>query len=319
VAGAAAASSLLTAAVAPVLLVWMALCNRAGSRWRKLAAFLGGGAIAWLPIAWLYHQGPRQVLFNLIQYQLKYRPVNWTGATGQDIAALTSWIDSAQSLSLGLLAVSGIWFVARRSDWARERRAEFYLCLWLALALAAELATAHPTFERYFLLVVPFVAILAVAGLYWVGSLLAGPDQPVRAAAFLIALLALGLGKAIYEDSDSYSWKDVEKIARQVERVTPPGGSLWADELFYFLLRRQPPDGMEFAYAHTLEMPPGQAATLHILTAAELRRRATAGVYQTVAACYDSDNTDAVKAADLFRQKAEVRDCTVYWDWAGHR
>jgi hypothetical protein len=65
-AGAAAASSLLTAPVGPVLLLWMALRNRAGSRWVKLAAFLGGGAIAWLPIAWLYRQGPRQTIFNLV-------------------------------------------------------------------------------------------------------------------------------------------------------------------------------------------------------------------------------------------------------------
>jgi hypothetical protein len=316
-AGAAAASSLLTAPVAPVLLVWIVLRNRAGSRWTKFAAFLGGAAIAFLPVAWLYRQGPRQVLFNLIQYQLKYRHINWTGATGQDITALTSWIDSAQALSLGLLAAAGIWFLARTSDWERERRAEFYLSLCLALALCTELATAHPTFERYFLLVVPFVAIPAVAGLYFVGSRLAGADHPLRAAAVLLVLLSLGLGKALYEDSDSYSWKDIEQIARQVDKVTPPGGSLWADELFYFQTRRPPPDGMEFAYAHSLEMPAAQAASLHILTQTELRRRATAGVYRTVAACYDTDNTDAVKAADIFRQKAQIRDCTVYWDWAG--
>jgi len=73
------------------------------------------------------------------------------------------------------------------------------------------MATAHPTFERYFLLVTPFGAILAVAGLYAVGVRLSGPDRPMRAAYFLIAILTLGLGKALYEDSDSYSWKDTER------------------------------------------------------------------------------------------------------------
>jgi hypothetical protein len=317
-AGAAAASSLLTAPVGPVLLLWMALRNRAGSRWVKLAAFLGGGAIAWLPIAWLYRQGPRQTIFNLVLYQLKYRH-KWNGATGQDITALTSWIDSAQGLSLGLLAAAGLWFIVRDSGWERERRAEFYLALWLALGLSAEMATAHPTFERYFLLVTPFGAILAVAGLYAVGVRLSGPDRPMRAAYFLIAILTLGLGKALYEDSDSYSWKDTEKIAHKVDSVTPRGAAIWADELIYFLIRRPPPDGMEFAYAHEIEeMPAAQAASLHILTAAELQRRAKAGEYKTVAACYDTDNTDAAKAADLYRQKEVIKDCTVYWDFAGH-
>jgi hypothetical protein len=316
-AGAAAACSLLTAPVAPVLLVWSAIHNRAGNRWGKFAGFLAGGAIAFLPIAWLYLQGPQQVLFNLVQYQLQYRHVNWTGATGQDITALTAWIDSAQGLSLGLLAAAGIWFLVRHSGWPAARQAEFHLSLWLALAMAAELAFAHPTFERYFLLVAPFVTIPAAAGLYAVGSRLAGADRPMRAATVLIVLLTLGLGKAIYEDSDSYSWQDIAKIAHQVDQVTPPGGSLWADELFYFATRRPVPDGMEFAYAHDVDMPAGQAALFHVLTQTELRRRAKAGAYQTVAACYDTDNTDAVKAEDLYRQKAEIRDCTVYWDWAG--
>ena len=41
-AGVAAASSLLSAAAAPVLLIWMVFYNRAGSRWKKIAAFAVG-------------------------------------------------------------------------------------------------------------------------------------------------------------------------------------------------------------------------------------------------------------------------------------
>lgn len=318
-AGAAAASSLLTAPVGPVLFLWIAVRNRAGSRWGKLAAFLGGAAIAWLPIAWLYRQGPEQTLFNLILYQLKYRH-HWNGATNQDITALTSWIDSAQGLSLVLLAVAGIWFTARGSDWDRERREELYLSLCLAVGLVVELGLAHPTFERYFLLVVPFVAIPAIAGLNAIGVQLSGPGRPLRAACFLIFIFALGLGRTLYQDGDSYSWKDLEKIAHQVDKVTPHGATIWADELIYFLTRRPMPDGMEFAYAHEIEeMPPEQAASLHILTAGELQRLALAGTYSTVAACYDTDNTDAVKADTLYRQKLLIKDCTVYWDWGGSR
>jgi MFS family permease len=318
-AGAAAASSLLTAPVGPILLLWIALRNRAGSRWGKLAGFLGGGVVAWLPIAWLYRQGSQQTLFNLVLYQLKYRH-NWNGAAAQDISTLTAWIDSAQGLSLALLAIAGIWFIARKSDWQGERRSEFYLSLWLALGISAELATTHPTFERYFLVMVPFVVIPSIAGLYAVGVRLAGPDRPLHATYFLIAILTLGLCKALYDDSGSYSWKDTEKIAQKVDQVTPRGGGLWADELIYFLIRRAPPDGMEFAYAHEIEtMPAQQAASLHILTASELRRRTAAGEYKTVAACYDTDNTDAAKVPDLYRQKAEVKDCTIYWDFGAKK
>jgi MFS family permease len=314
-AGAAAGSSLLTAPVGPILLVWLYLRNRAGNRRAKIAAFLAGGAVAWLPIAWLYREGPVQTLFNVVLYQMKYRH-KWNGATHQDISALSSWIDSAQGLSLAVLALAGIWFLLRQCDWEPERRAEIYLSLWLAVGLSAELATAHPTFERYFLVMVPFIVIPAIAGLYAVGCRLIGPDRPMHAAYFLIVILTLGLGRALFDDADSYAWPDTEKIAQKVNEVTPRGAAIWADELIYFLIRRPPPDGMQFSYAHEIEeMPAAQAAMLHILTASELRRRTAAGEYKTVAACYDSENTDAAKVPDLYRRKEEVKDCTIYWDW----
>jgi len=314
-AGAAAASSLLTAPVAPILLLWLYLCNRVGSRWAKIPAFLAGGAVAWLPIAWLYRQGPAQTLFNIVQYQLKYRH-KWNGAVRQDIGALSAWINSAQGLSLALLAAAGLWFLLRQSDWPRERRQEIYLSLWLAVGLSAELATAHPTFERYFLVMVPFVAIPAIVGLYAVGVRLAGPYRPLRAAYLLMIVLTLGLGRGLFDDSDSYVWADTEKIARRVDQITPRGAVYWADELIYFLMHRLPPDGMEFSYAHEIdEMPAAQAAMLHIINASELRRRTAAGEYKTVAACYDTENTDAAKVPDLYSKKDTVKDCTIYWDF----
>jgi len=316
-AGAAAACSLLSAAVAPVLLLWVLLRTRGAGRWLKSALLVLGAAVPFLPVLWLYLQAPSAVLFNLVQYQFLYRRSHWEGATGQDISALTSWIESAQGLSLGLLAVTGIWFIWRKSGWDAARRAEFYLAVGLALALIVELATAHPTFERYFLLVVPFVTVPAVAGLYHIGSRLGYPERPFRPALFLIVLLALGLGKAIFEDRDSYSWGDCEKIARQVDKVTPPHATLWADELFYFLTRRPPPDGMEFSYAHDIDMPAAKAAVFHVLPLDELHRRVRAGAYATVAACYESDATDKLNLPAFYRQKAEIRDCPVYWEWAG--
>jgi hypothetical protein len=317
-AGAAAGSSLLTAPVGPALAIWLYLCNRAGNTWTKIAAFLAGGAVAWLPVAWLYRQGPAQTLFNVIQYQLRYRH-KWNGALRQDIGALSSWINSAQGLSLALLAIAGLWFLIRHCDWPRERREEIYLSSWLAVGLTTELATAHPTFERYFLLMVPFIAIPAVVGLYAIGARISGPDRPLHAAYFLMIVLTLGLARGLFDDSESYVWTDTEMIARKVNQVSPHGATVWADELIYFLMRRPPPDGMEFSYAHEIEeMPAAQATMLHILTSSELKRRTAAGQYQTVAACYDTENTDASKVPDFYRQKDTVKDCTIYWDW-GHK
>ncbi|HUB79248.1 MAG TPA: hypothetical protein VMB03_10650 [Bryobacteraceae bacterium] len=315
VAGAAAGTTLLTFPVAPAVAIWLYLANRAGKVWAKIAACIAGGVVSWLPVAWLYKQGPAQTIFNIVLYQLKYRH-KWNGAARQDIDALSGWINSAQGLSLMLLGGVAVWFLLKRCDWPRERREEIWFSLWLAIGLTTELATAHPTFERYFLLAVPFLAIPAIVGLYLVGSRLAGPERPLTAAYILIAILALGLGRSLFDDSDSYVWADTEKIAHKVAEVTPPGAAIWADELIYFLMHRTPPDGMEFSYAHEIEqMPAAQAKMLHILTASELRRRTAEGDYKTVAACYDTENTDAAKVPDYYRQKDTVKDCTIYWDF----
>jgi len=318
-AGTAAASSLLSAAAAPVLLLWILIQNRAGNRWLKAVALGIGAAIPFTPVLLLYLQSPKLVLFNIIQYQTMYRAAKWSGATGQDISVLTSWIDSAQGLMLVLLGLSGIWYIVRRSGWEHPFRAEFYLAFWMALGMAAELATAHPTFERYFLIVVPFAAILAAAGLYAASQAMGFTGRPKIPAAILILLVTLGLGKAIFEDRDSYSWGDCEKIAREVDRVTTPHGRVWADELFYFLTHRVPPDGMEFSYAHELDMPPAQAAEFHILPVTYIHDQVRAGIYQTVAACYESDETDKIALAELFRHHTEIRDCNVYWGFNNDR
>ena len=169
-AGIAAASSLLSVAAAPVLLIWILCYRRAGNRVIRLLAFCGGAAIPFAPVAWLAWQGPKQAWFNLVEYHAYFRQLYWPETTRHDLEILTSWIDSGQALLLGSLAICGLVFVLRHTSWPRALKAEFYLCAWLAGGLSLEVAFAHPTFARYFLLAVPFLSIPAAAGLYAAAS-----------------------------------------------------------------------------------------------------------------------------------------------------
>ncbi len=113
----AANCSLLTAPVAPVLLIWMLVCNRAGNRWAKLFTFAAGAAIPCTPLAWLYLQGPRQAIFNVLHYNLsciaKSRGKGrWPITFGEWFA----WVGSPQALILGLLALAGVLFI-RKAQW----------------------------------------------------------------------------------------------------------------------------------------------------------------------------------------------------------
>jgi hypothetical protein len=311
-AGVAAGSSLLSAAATPVLLVWMLFYNRAGSRWTKLIAFGIGTAVPFAPVFWLFSLGPKQTWFNLIQYHAFFRKLYWPDTTSHDLEILTSWIDSGQGLVLGLLAVSGLIFIARRSQWPGELKAEFYLSAWLAAALSIEVGRAHPTFSRYFILTVPFLAVLAVAGLYAATSRVLEPDHLRWPVLLVSALVVLGLGKALYERRH-YKWGVYQRLADKVEQVTPRGARIFANESIYFLTKRTPPSGLELSYTHLVHLPPAEAALLHILTDVEVKRLVQMEMFATAMSCDDDEITE-YGLDDLYSQHVVMDDCTIFWD-----
>jgi hypothetical protein len=312
-AGCAAASTLLAAAATPVLLVWMLVYNRAGRRSIKVWAFAGGAILPFLPVMTLAWLGPRQAWFNLIEYHVFFRQLYWPGTTRHDLEILVSWIDSGQALLLGVLAAAGLLHVARRSEWAAAAKAEFYLCAWLAAALGAEAARAHPTFPRYFLLTVPFLAILGAVGVYAIAGALSRTGRPLGAVVTVMFLMTVGLGKAIYERREIGDWSGYERVARKIEEVTPRDALLFASQPMYFLTRRVPPPGFELSYSHKVDLGAAQNALLHILPAAEVKRQLRAGMFATAYSCDEEEMKD-YGLADLYRRRADLEDCSVFWD-----
>lgn len=309
--GVAAASSLLTAPVAPVLLIWMLAANRAGTRLAKLVAFVLGALIAGIPLLWLFAQSPRQVVFGVLKYHLFYRRLEWPDANRHNVGVALAWIDCGQALALIVLAASGLVFV-RRSNWEQSGKNAMYLCGWLALAETIHLLTPHPTFSYYFLFTVPFLAIPAAAGLCAFGERLSLTGRARVAVAAGCCLMALGLAKRLYEDRDSFVWSDVEAIAAKVNEVTPPGATLYADEDIYFLTRRTPPSGLELADSHKLRLAPSEAAALHVIPRPEVDRMIRAGMFSTVQLC-DDHEIDRLGIGKLYANKAEVSECSVFW------
>jgi len=313
-AGAAAASTLLSAAAAPVLLGWMLYYNRAGSRWGKLCAYAIGASVPFTPVLWLAAKGPRQTWFNLVQYHTTFRKLYWPDTTRHDLEVLTSWIDSGQALMLGLLAVAGLVYIARRSQWPAALKAEFYLCAWLAAALSAEVGRAHPTFPRYFVLAVPFLAILATVGLYAIASRVWEADQTRWAVAAVSAIMLLGLGKALYDrDQVSDHWNSYERLAKKIDEVTPRDALLFADEPIYFLTQRVPPPGLELSNSHKVDLGPQENALLHILKEAEVKREVQAGMFATAYSC-DEDDIKDYGLVSLYRQRVDMEDCSIFWE-----
>ncbi len=312
-ASAAAATSLLVVLAPVVLLVWILKRGRPGAG----SIFLAGAMIPFMPVLWLFARGPHAVLFNLFEYQLLYRRTNWEDATPHDWQVLTSWLASPQALILGFLSIAGVWFIARRSGWERAPREEFYLFCWMAVAVGAELCLAHPTFDWYFVLVIPFLAIPATVGLYAIASGTRSGVRPWRFVAVLFVTFSLGCAMTLFRDRNGLTWRELEAVASTVSQVTPQGGALWADESIYFLTRRPPAEGTEFSYAEVIDLPDRQAAPLHIVSLNELDGRAAKGVYSTVETCEEPEQIEDLNLPRLFRHSASVGSCHVFWEPIG--
>jgi hypothetical protein len=214
---------------------------------------------------------------------------------------------------LGGLALAGLLFVRRRTDWQPALRREFYLCAWLAVALMVHVSTATPTFRRYYLLAVPFLTILACAGLYDVGSRLGSPGRPWWPVLIVGLLTGACLAKTLIEEREDFSWYDVQPIAAKVNQVTPPQAVLFADEPTYFVTRHVPPSGMELEDSHKLDFPPAMARQLHVMPQAVVDRQIKAGVFDTVEMSDDDTRIDTFGLRKMYTHSAKVGDYDVFW------
>ena len=311
-AGGAAGCTLLTAPVAVILFFWFGCTAQGIRRLQNMAAFTVGALVPFAPIFWLFAKAPRVVFFNIVQYQALYRRANWPGATSHDVDVLSGWLSDGQTLLLGLLAAYGIYFLAKRSGWPTVTRAQFYLAAWGSAALILYIATAHPTFARYFIVGIPLVSVVAATGFYACGLRFTDTGGPLWPTAILVALLVLGFGRGLFDDRDSTTWQDYEQIAKKVKEVTPDNGRIFADELVYFLLKQNPPVGMEFSYSHNLELPAAQEKLYHIISQKEINAQVQAGQFDTVQSCND-DRITEMHLDDVFAHKKDLKDCSVYW------
>lgn len=313
-AGAAAACSLLTAPFAPVLLIWSWWYGGA-SRWKKSAAFVGSALVPFLPLAALFVQGPRQVLFGVFQYHALYRDADWPGAGKQNLDVATAWMNNYEAVFLICLAGLGLTYIAGRSKWEAGRKREFLLCAWLAAVESAYLLIPRPTFGRYYLFVIPFLAILSAMGLYAIALLLGSLRLPWRYPVTLGLIMGAGFVKYSADAWSDYRWSHLIPVAQKVAEVTPAGAKLYADEQIYFLLRRTPPSGMEYADSHKLQLPDNIAAEMHVIPSARLDKEVAAGEFATVEICNNDDRVEALGLPGRYKQTADISDCKIFWDW----
>jgi 4-amino-4-deoxy-L-arabinose transferase-like glycosyltransferase len=325
-AGGAAGSSLLSAPVLPVLFVWAAWRSTADRRLKTCIWFIVGAGISFLPLVWLALLAPRQTLFNIFEYHFFYRTnkdwavlLDWE-ALLHNIKILTTLINSGQFSVLLLFAGMGL-LVLGRSQWDTERKAEFYLCGWLAGGLAVFLATARVTFPQYFVLLVPFLSILASVGIVATASWLrtsnsSGSSPPERAVWLVPGVLALFLAGFPWWLLQQYRqphWPQIEERARVVAEVTPEDGWIWADDTLLFAARRAPPPGLEYRDSQRLRV--GSVGKLHLVSYADVLRWLAAGRFATIVICGNTNEwLGEHKIGSMYNERITVNGCDILWN-----
>jgi hypothetical protein len=126
-------------------------------------------------------------------------------------------------------------------------------------------------------------------------------------------LMALGLGRTLYDRREMDDWGVYQRASAKVDAVTLPNEPVLAVEPIYFLTHRTPPPGYELSYTHLVNLPPDEAALMHILNEAAVKRQVQSGNFATVYTCED-DDIAGWGLKTLYKQHAEMDDCSIFWD-----
>jgi hypothetical protein len=211
------------------------------------------------------------------------------------------------------LAVLGLSYIVGRSNWEPRKQREFFLCVWLIAAESAYLCIPRPTFGRYYMFTMPFLAMLSAVGLYAIAAQIGNLRLPWRYPLVLAVVLVTAFVKYSVDALNDYSWRDLEQVADKVDQVTAPGATLMADEQIYFLTKRTPPSGLELNDSHKLQLPDAAADNLHVLSTARLTAQVAAGRFATISICNDEDRVMALGLPGRYTEKADVSACAIFW------
>lgn len=226
--GASAAANLLTLPASIVLFFWFSYRTR-----RNVIAFAAGIFLAFAPLIILFLTSWRQTSMEVITYHLVYRPnLGWR----YNLHEIRNWVWSLQGATLVSMSLAALWF--RKDQQVR-------LCAVIAVAIGAGIALAKTTAAFYFLLVTPFLAILAVVAITEIARRTAASGRIGVAILFLVYVSGLSGLRYVWRWEAPYlDHRVAAEIAHELTTCAP-SGNFYAFEAVYLEADRLPPPGLE--------------------------------------------------------------------------
>jgi len=327
-AGAAVNTTLLAAPFFLLLTGWCAFQTAGPDRPRRLFWLVCGAVVASIPLAYLAMLAPAQTWFSIVEFQLVYRTAGpaQPKVASHNLHEILDWVRSIQGAVMVLLSLAGTLFLFDRKAPVSTRRlvgyAAFIVVIW-----ALYLALLPFTWHMYFDLVIPYVSLLAAAGLCQLCARARLSQRSSKILTGTILLYSLGLAIPVVAgviSGRAGRWAPQEEVARIVNAETGPNQPVYSDdESIYVAARRLPPRGLENSAILTPEtqlgavvrLPTGEYQRAGLVPPEKNEDQLRAGNFAAVVLTKANDEAriQAVKSSGLYSQSVETRNYVVFW------
>ena len=271
---------------------------------------LFGASVPFAIVFGLATRGLGQVWFDTVVYHLSYRSAAWTRSdlNHWDLRILSSWSESPQGLILVILALCGLLSLADPRLWNTRQKSQFTLCAFLIAGLGLFCSVTRPTFPQYFVLLMPFLSILAAVGVFALANRVNIARDAFWLTSSVSCLFILGsLPMISRRPWLGYSWQAVERVSSSIAAVTARNQTLFVDDdRIYFATKRLPPLGLENVYSAGLAVPPRLANLLNFVPQSRIDDLLKSSYFHTVCLLADDPRLESLNLRTNYTQSAKT-------------
>ena len=306
---------------------WCAFQTAGSDRLRRLFWLVCGAVVASIPLAYLAMLAPAQTWFSIVEFQLVYRTAGvQPTVASQNLREILDLVRSIQGAVLILLSLAGTLFLFDRKAPVSTRRSLGYVA-FIAVIWALYLALLPLTWHMYFDLVLPFVSLLAAAGLCQLCARARLSQWSSKILTGTILLYSLGLAIPVAAgviSGRASRWAPQEEAARIVNAETGPSQPVFFDdESVYVAARRLPPRGLENSailnpgtqLGAVVRLPTGEYQRAGLVPPEKNEDQLRAGNFAAVVLTKATDDAriQAVRSGGLYSQSAETKNYVIFW------
>jgi hypothetical protein len=319
-AGAAVNTTLLAFPFLLVLTGYSALQTARLDRYRGLLWLLCGAAVASIPLAYLTFLAPSQMWFAMLEFHLFHRAdgYEWTNIDimRHNMREILMWTTSTQGVLLVFLSLTGLPFLFDLKIHISTRSSLRYAAL-VAFSWGLFLSLPRPTFFIYYVLVIPYVCLLASAGLWGMAARMWSTRWATIVLIGATLLYSLEVTRPFISNSLSLKpgvWADREDVARKIDTITGPTDPVYADDAsVYVAARRLPPRGLETSAASVL-LPPEDYARAGLVPYERNEAQLRAGGFAAVVLLKTPHNTQKIQeVSQLYSRSTETMSYVLFW------